>query len=64
MSLPELTSAEHKIAASECDAIAEYFEKLADLHDGPLGEYLALQHRTDAFGVRARADRHRQLAGE
>ena len=64
MSFPELSSREHEIAAAECDAIADHFEKLAGIHDGPYAEQLSRAHRADAEAVRARADRHRQMAGE
>ncbi|WP_280188899.1 MULTISPECIES: hypothetical protein [Nocardia] len=62
MSLPDLSAEGHAIAARECDAIAEHFERVAEIHDGDLAPYLARQHRADALAVRARAAKHRKAA--
>ncbi|MBF6399771.1 hypothetical protein IU438_28795 [Nocardia cyriacigeorgica] len=62
MSLPDLTAEGHAIAARECIAIAEHFERVAEIHDGELAPYLARQHRADALAVRARAAKHLDLA--
>lgn len=62
MSFPDLTPREHEVAALECDAIADYHEKLAGLADGPLAPNLAMQHNVDAFIIRGRAQKHRDKA--
>jgi hypothetical protein len=59
VTFPELTPREHEVAALECDAIAEYLEKLAGLCDGPLAANLSAQHMACATAIRGRAARHR-----
>lgn len=62
MSLPDLTPREHEVAALECDAIADYLEKLAQLADGPLAMNLASQLNANSVAIRGRAHRHREKA--
>lgn len=62
MSFPDLTPREHEVAAAECEAIAAYFDKLADSHDGVYGRPLAAQHSLDARTIRSRGLRHRERA--
>ncbi|WP_280470983.1 hypothetical protein [Nocardia cyriacigeorgica] len=64
MALPELTPHEREIAARQCDAIAEHLDRLAEIHDSSLAQYLARQHRADAAAIRVRAGRHREIAAK
>lgn len=62
MKLPDLTPREHEVAAAECEAIATYFDRLADACDGPSADRLIRQHRNSAEAIRNRGRRHQEKA--
>jgi hypothetical protein len=57
VSFPELAPSEHEVAAQECDAIADYLDKTAEIFSD--NAQVATQLRLAAMAVRSRAERHR-----
>ncbi|WP_280301961.1 hypothetical protein [Nocardia neocaledoniensis] len=62
MPLPDMHPRDREVAAAECDAIADYLDTLAGIVDGQVAAAVARSHRSAAAAVRARGDRHRELA--